>query len=380
MSRKISFAPEIRLFGIEHFILEKYKKISEVLIFDHKKVLNKALFPILITSVLPEIIIFSLMIYFIRDVLFGIKSFGEFTLINGLLLTLSGSINGLISAVTSMFQDTLSLKMIRDFLSKKSALKPEGNLTLKPPFDIEFKNVSFRYPRTKNYILQNLSFSIKHMEKIFILGKNGCGKSTILKLLLRQYDVTEGEILFNGINIYEYTNESIKRCFSALFQNYDKYAFTLRENIQISNLNQIDVSDSTLLKIIKKASGEDFLKRIDANLDIKLSRIFSDDGIELSGGEIQKIAIARTIFRDTPVMLFDEPSSNLDPISEQAILNEFTYNIPQKTLIITHRLNGAIKADKIIVMDNGRIKELGSHQQLMNNKKDYYKMVRKNEE
>lgn len=359
-----SFAPEIRLFNIKNHILEKYSFISDALIFAHKKTLCRGFFPIIITSVLPDLSIFIMMSLFIKEICLNTKNFGDYTFIMGLLLALNGSISSLLMTAISIMNDNLQINMFRKFVSESSTRLADGTAALHPPINIEFRNVTFKYPGSSNPVLNNLTFDIKQSEKVYIVGKNGCGKSTIIKLLLRQYDATSGSIFLNGKNITEYSKESLLNHFSAMFQDCNKYAFPLQENIGLSDINKFNSRKSSheIVQALKSANAEAILERVQMNLDIPLSRIFSSKGIELSGGEIQKIAIARALYKNASILLFDEPSSNLDTDSAYKFTQNCILREKDKTVItVTHKSNLLANADRILVIDRGRLAEQGSH-------------------
>ncbi len=236
---------------------------------------------------------------------------------------------------------------------------------------IEFRHVSFSYPRSKEYILKNVSFTIEPHEKIAIVGLNGAGKSTLIKLLCRLYKPNEGDILVNGVSIYEYEYNSYIKQISAVFQDYKLFAYTLKENI----LNE-DGDEKIAYEVACKVGLKDKLNQLPNGINSLYTKSFSEGGIELSGGEAQKVAIARALYKNASLVILDEPTSALDPLTEAEIYQNFNDLVQDKTAIyISHRMSSCVFCDRIIVFDQGEIKDFDSHENLIK-KTDrlYYKM------
>ena len=203
---------------------------------------------------------------------------------------------------------------------------------------------------------------------------NGSGKSTIVKLLLRFYDPTDGEILIDGVNYLEFDINSIRNLFSALFQDFARYGFSLRENVALSNINNIN-DDSKINFAIKVSKVSDFINDWELGIETSLTRLFDKNGKELSVGQWQRIALARAFFKDADIILLDEPSSSLDPEAEHMIFLNFKTLMQGKTSVFTsHRLSNITMASRIIVLDNGKIIENGSHYELINRDGLYKKL------
>lgn len=240
--------------------------------------------------------------------------------------------------------------------------------------EIEFKNVSFIYPGTKNYALKNVSFKITNGERLAIVGYNGAGKSTIIKLICRLYTPTEGEILYNGSNIATLKYEEYSKLLSVVFQDFNIYSLSLKENIVLNGRTD----DGEIQMAIEKSGLSDKLKTLPRGLDTQLGREFDENGVEFSGGETQKVSCARAYYRNTAVIILDEPTASLDPVSEQQLYNRFNEIIGTKTAVyITHRLASVRFCDRLAVLVNGEMVEYGTHKELMKNKKVYYDMFTK---
>ena len=279
--------------------------------------------------------------------------------------------NGAYSVATSFSFLTVAIarnfseqaKMIekfREFLSRTSNIK-DGEHTAKcgEPETIELKNVSFTYPGNTKPTLKNINITLHPYEKIALVGYNGAGKTTLTNLLLRLYDVTDGEIIIGGKNIKDETLESHRARFAAVFQDFQIFAATLGENVSLDkNVNKEDAE--------KALENSGFKKELVNGINTELLREFDDDGIMLSGGEAQKVAVSRAFYKKCPYVIMDEPSANLDPIAEYNLNRSMMNAAKHKTVIfISHRLSTTRHADRIYVMENGEIVESGTHEQLM---------------
>ena len=254
---------------------------------------------------------------------------------------------------------------IRNFMNLKPSVEESG--TKKPPNKpaIEFKNVSFKYPDTEEYILKDCSFKLEYGKKIGLVGLNGAGKSTIIKLLCRFYDPNEGEILINGINVKEYDITEYRTLFGVLFQDYIQYSFSLRDNIALSNIWDRD-NTQRIYDACQKSHTSDFIGEWENGIDTQMTKRFDSNGKELSGGQWQRVALARAFFRNASIILLDEPSAALDPLAEHQIFEDFSKISKGKSaILISHRLSSITLADKILVLEDGHIIEQGTHRDLI---------------
>lgn len=360
------FAGDVRLFDLKNYLVNRYQSIWSLLIMGRKKMMKRQLAAALLTAMLPEICVFIVLIYITKGIYDGNNTVGDYSLYSGLLGTLTGSLTYAIDAIAGIYEDKLKVDTVKRFESRKNHVLDKGDKILEGDMDIEFRNVGFHYPNTERYVLKNLSFRILPKEKICLVGVNGAGKSTIIKLLLRFYDVSEGQILINGSDIRDYTLKSLRRSFSTFFQQYDKYAFTLRDNIRISDLEAEDKSDERIFETIASVGAQEVFNKASKGLDTWLSRMFDPNGFEPSGGEAQKIALARAVYRTCSTIIFDEPSASLDPVSEMNLFENMQQIFMDKTALFTsHRLSIVHLSDRIFLLENGNILEQGSHEELM---------------
>ena len=231
-------------------------------------------------------------------------------------------------------------------------------------FEIEFRDVSFKYANTENYVLKHINQKIKIGTKTAIVGKNGAGKTTFIKLLCRLYEPTEGQILLNGIDIRYYDYKDYAKLFSVVFQDFNLFSFSIAQNVS----GDIEYDHDKVVACLEKSGFGERLSKLEDGIE---SNIYQqeDKGIEISGGEAQKIAIARALYKDAPLVILDEPTSALDPVSEYEIYKRFDEMVQDKTSIyISHRMSSCRFCDKILVFDDGQIVEQGSHEKLLNNK------------
>ena len=252
------------------------------------------------------------------------------------------------------------IEKYREFLKCEGKIKDgKQSALISQPKTIEIKNLSFTYPGNNEPTLNNINLTVKPYEKIALVGYNGAGKTTLTNLLLRLYDATEGEILIDGEDIRNCTVKSHRNRFSAVFQDFQIFSCSVAENVAL------DV-DPDKEKVCEALGHSGFTKELKDGTDTEVLREFNDSGIMMSGGEAQKVAIARAFYKNCPYVILDEPSANLDPVAEYNLNQAMLEAAKDKTVIfISHRLSTTINADKIYVMENGRIIESGSHAELM---------------
>lgn len=285
-----------------------------------------------------------------------------------------------ISVLSDLGEQSLYVDNFREFLAYEPKIERQpGKDAPNKPSLISFKNVSFRYEGAERDSLKQINLEIKPYEKIAIVGYNGAGKSTLVKLLMRLYDATEGEITMDGTNIREYATESYRKAFGSVFQDYKVFAGTIAENVEM-NFAEEDRREA-IRDALEQSGFSEKLNRLKQGIDTPLTREFSDSGVNLSGGEEQKIAIARIFAKQCAFVILDEPSSALDPISEYKLNQTMMTLSEHKTVIfISHRLSATCMADRIIMLENGEIVEQGSHEELMEKDGKYAEMFRKQAE
>lgn len=366
------YAKEVKLFNLFPSLFERYKTIWKIWYSEKQSIVKKRCVWAIITSILPKAGIFALTLYVVFKIIGKSLTLGDFILYTGMGTQFTASVYLLINAISHIYDNKLRIINYKRFLQWKPLIPSSEGIEFKNNSPkIEFKNVSFKYPNTDSYILQDLNFTVTSKEKIALVGLNGAGKSTIIKLILRYYDPTEGQILIDGIDYRKYNLSSMRKIFSVVFQDFSTYAFTARENIGFSDYEKINDEDR-IKNAAELSSAQEFIKKWEKGFDTYLTKQFEIDGHELSGGEWQKMALARAFFRDAPIMILDEPSSNLDPEAEHKVFKHFADLCEGKgAIFISHRLSSIVMTDRILVLEKGKIIESGSHNQLMNSNGRY---------
>ena len=297
----------------------------------------------------------------------GVFSLGTFTQIVEAAGGLNNLLQGIIGNVTELIKRSNYAYEYCIFMNYPIAL-PKGNREVAPGLHkIEFRNVCFSYPGSDSKVLSGINLTIEKGERVSLVGLNGAGKTTLVKLLCRLYDPTEGTILLDGIDIREYNYDEYIKVFSPVFQDFMLFAFSVNENIAIKEGNELDdLEKERIVQLVRQTGLEDILEKFPQGLESILFKYFDENGVEPSGGEQQKIALARALYKDAPVVILDEPTSALDPIAEYEIYKHFNELIEKKTsLYISHRLSSCRFCNHIAVFSDGRIAEYGTHDELM---------------
>ncbi len=303
------------------------------------------------------------------DVFIKKLTVGDFSLYSGALLAISNGVEAIISTSAGIYEGTLFIDNLIVFMNEETNITPSlsepRRVNKGQGHEIVFENVSFAYPKMDRFVLKNLNFTIKSGETIALIGLNGAGKTTLIKLLTRLYDPSEGRILLDGHDIKEYDVKDLYSIFGIIFQDFGKFAFTIAENIGFGQIERVDDIEA-IKEAAKQSDATAFISKLEKGFDTNLMRIFEDESTELSVGQWQKIAVARAFFRESDIMILDEPTAALDAIAEQEIFNQFDKLRGNKTTIfVSHRLSSATLADKIIVINYGEIVEMGKHRELL---------------
>lgn len=361
------YAKDIKVSNISMCLLDMYDDSMDQVISNHKNYsLRSSLYKLIMDVIADNFVNICILIYIsYRIVVSKTLVIGDYLIVQNAVLSVTWRIQWLINSYLQFEQFSMYIDNFKTFMDTKSSaeISQSHREVDKRNNVIEFKNVSFSYDG-KNTVLENVNLTINKGEKIAIVGHNGAGKSTLIKLLLRLYEITDGEILFNGININEYSLDKYREVFSTIFQDFCLYAFNIGENITTQGTSDKDKPEIFLA--LQKSDMLERVKQLPKGFETSVTKEFDEDGFAPSGGECQKLAIARAIYRNSEVFIMDEPSSALDPLAE-AKINELMMNSSQdKTVVlISHRLSSTMKADRIFLLNQGRITERGSHTELM---------------
>ncbi len=360
---------EIRLYDLADTFIQRFLNVFK----NYYKGLRKLIFAESAWHITFAVIsgATNLIFYIIiaKQVFTGDIQIGDYTLYTGAIASIATCVSTLISASGSVYEGTLFIDNLISFMNEKQTLVPIEAPALEvehgSQHTITFDNVSFRYPGTKRDVLKNVSFSIKPGETIALVGLNGAGKTTLIKLLTRLYDPTEGTIYLDGIDIRKFDLKSLYKTFGIIFQDFGKYAVTVEENIRFGDIHKDGTMDS-VVHASHQSPADAYIEKLPGGYQTPLMRIFEQNGLELSIGQWQKLAVARAFYADSDIMILDEPTASLDPMAEQEIFNQFDKLTNDKTTIfVSHRLSSATIADQVIVIENGQLIEKGSHEELM---------------
>lgn len=356
---------EIKLNNIGTYFIDKYKETWQKLYKINKaedikhNIINTL---IAIINVSSEFLVLTVSVFDVVNKYIGI---GDLQYNLSMVSRLRGQAQSLMNNINSFLNNNTRLIELQEFMDIEPEVEKSG--TLKPSNNpkIEFCNVSFRYPNAEQYVLKDCSFTIEPHEKIGLIGLNGAGKSTIIKLMFRFYDSEEGCIKLDGVDLKEYDIYAVRKVFGVLFQEYVTYCLPLREIIALSDFDE-RFNDEKLKKACDISGASEVIKDWENGYDSVLGRYYADNGKDLSGGQWQLVGLARAYFKDSEYMILDEPSAALDPISEDRIFEQLYHLSEGKSSVtISHRLSNTTLADKILVIGDGHIIEQGSHFELL---------------
>ena len=360
---KDEYIKEVRLFGLSKYLIQQFIELRSRFFKENVDVLKRQYIFSEIYQLMNYVISFFIIFLAIYESTQGIILVGTAMTYINTSSKIENAIQNIVSNIFGIYKDSLYIDNIKKYFNYESN-KFYGNKTLKNITTIEFVNVSFKYPNREVYAIRNTSFKIKKGEILAIVGENGSGKTTIIKLLNGLYDEYEGNVLINGIEIREIDKKSLRNCLATLFQDYNKYQFTIKENIGFGSIDNLD--DIEKIKYSAKKGGADqFINCLPNNYTQQVGYWF-EGGTQLSGGQWQKLGLSRLFMKNADCLILDEPTASLDPFSELEIFKQLYQNSNEKiNIIITHRFINTVFANKIIVLKNGEIIEKGKHDELL---------------
>jgi ATP-binding cassette, subfamily B, bacterial len=359
-------AKELKLFGLKNFLTARFKGLSTKVYEEDVALARRKVTTGSVLSAIGTAGYYTAYVFAVWKTVTGVFSFGTLTLLANAIREASSNLQQTFSTLSTIADQALFLTDLIAFFEMRPTIQSKPNALPAPrPIQrgFEFRNVSFRYPGSSRLVLSGLNFHLRPGERVALIGENGEGKTTIVKLLTRLYDPLEGQVLLDGVDLREYSLEDLYREIGVIFQDYMRYEMTARENIAVGRIEQID-NLAMLQHSAQKSLAEDVVAKLPSGYDQMLGRRF-EGGVDLSGGEWQKIALARAYLRDAQVLILDEPTSALDARSEYEVFQRFAELTAGKMAIfISHRFSTVRMADRIVVLENGRIAEEGDHDAL----------------
>ena len=360
-------AKEIKLFGLADFLSERFRKLAHKYYLANRKLAIQRTIWGSIFHIIGDLAYYGAYVLIIIRTVAGILTIGDLTFLSGSFARLRSQLQGIFSRFSRITESSLYLQDYFSFMEiKPRMLLDSGGLTFPDTIreGFRFHGVGFKYPESDNWAVRNVSFTLHPGEKLALVGENGAGKTTLVKLLARLYDPTEGTITLDGIDIREYDLASYRRAIGVIFQDYVKYYFTARENIAVGHIEELENREQ-----IEFAANQSLADQVIDKLPKRYQQVLGKrfaEGKELSGGEWQKIALARAYMKDSKLLILDEPTATLDARAEYEAFQRFAELTVGKTaVLISHRFSTVRMADRILVLKNGEVLELGSHEELL---------------
>ena len=369
-TKNFDFAKDIRLFNMSNAFFNQLSGVNETYKELNRKHHNRmVLWEVSLGSVLivQKILMYTWLVY---NVVTGAYQISDFVLYVGLVSTFHASVGYVNWIYSDMRTNSLMINDYRNFVDwkedRETADEKDGHITEinLDKFEFRFENVSFKYPGHDNYVLKNVNLTIKNGAKLAVVGVNGAGKTTFIKLMMKLYEPSEGRILLNDVDIKEYNREEYFKLFSPVFQNVECFAMPIYQNISFAEEDKTDMNK--INEVLEQSGLSEKINSYEKGIHTNLLKIFDKEGIDLSGGEKQQLAMARALYKDGKVVILDEPTAALDALAEDRMYREFENMIYGKTAVfISHRLGSTRFCDKIAMFEDGTIVEEGTHEELM---------------
>jgi len=360
-------AKEIKIFGLEGFIADRFKNISDKYFLANQKLALKRAAWGSLFSTLGTISYYSAYFFVIWQTIIGLITVGTLTFLAGAFSRLQSLLQGIVSRFSRIAETSLYLQDLFDFLELKPLVDSHvGGRKIPRPMQqgLVFENVGFRYPETDVWALRHLSFNLYPGEKLALVGENGAGKTTLVKLLAHLYEPSEGRILLDGIDLCEYDPEDLRREIGIIFQDFVRFMFTAAENISVGNIPEHD-NRPRIEDAAEKSLADTVVESLPKKYEQMLGKRFTG-GVDLSGGQWQKVALARAYMRDAQLIILDEPTASLDARAEHEVFIRFAELMKGKAaVLISHRFSTVRMADRILFLEHGQLLELGSHEELL---------------
>lgn len=371
-------AKEIKILGLGDTFIDNYKNVFAKYYKGLKNLIIKEGIISILIGLISTVVSSALFIYVAYTVIFGNGMVGDYSLYSGALSSVASYVTTLLTSTVTIYEGTLFIDNMITFMNEEPRIVPDSTTPIIPQRGIEhtivFENVSFRYPGMEDYVIKNINLTLNHGESVVLVGLNGAGKTTLIKLITRLYDPTEGRILLDGRDLREYDPAALYDLFGIIFQDFGHYSETAAENIRMGDVDRPANPEEIELAAVRSGAYK-FIETMPDKFDTPLTRVFEENGAELSGGQWQKLSIARAFYKESDILILDEPTSALDPLAEREIFDQYTALAKGKiSVFVSHKLSSAVTADKIVVLENGQIAEMGSHEELMNKKGRYFNL------
>jgi ATP-binding cassette, subfamily B, bacterial len=355
---------EVRLFGFERYLLDAWQDYYRKFRAQFVSLLGRRSAWGLAATLGSALLIALATLSVLRRAADGTITVGDFSLFVGGIVQIQSQFTGLLNAVTGIYESLLYMRNLFEFLELPSRNLDEGDVWRGPIDSIAFEHVSFRYPLTDRDVLSDVSFTITKGQALALVGENGAGKTTVVKLVARLFEPTAGRILLNGVDAKRFSPRSVQCEMSIIFQDYGQYQMTARENIGLSRTDRLN-EDAAIQRAAEKSGAVDVVNDLPERYETMLGRLFPG-GRQLSGGQWQRLALGRLYFRPASVQIFDEPTAALDAIAEAAMIDRLREHGKDRiTLLISHRFSTVRMADTIIVLHEGTVVEAGAHHELL---------------
>ena len=360
---------EIKILGLGDTFTAKYKAAFAKYYQGLKRLILKEGITQIIVSVITTVVNSLLFVYIAYSVIYGDGKIGDYSLYSGALTSITTYVATLLTSTVTIYEGTLFIDNMMEFMKERREIVPITDEPLIPQrginHKVEFKDVSFKYPGMDRYVLKGVNLTFEASDSVVLVGLNGAGKSTLIKLLTRLYDPTEGAIYLDGHDLREYDVDALYDIFGIIFQDFGRYADSVSENIRFGDVER-EYTPEDIVTAAMRSGSDAYINTLPKGYDTPLTRMFEDSGRELSVGQWQKLSVARAFYKDSEILILDEPTAALDPLAEQEVFNQFSKLSGGKIAVfVSHKLSSAVTASKIVVIDKGTVAEVGNHEELM---------------